>query len=391
MGGIMRLNNRKYSIKGYMNLLIVILIAITYYKFVDNLDSMYRNISAIINKVLSILKPFLGALIIAYILDPLVKWIEFKVLSRINNIKDKYKRPISIGLVVVFIGGLVTIILILIIPATISSIKDLVNNLPSYINKTEDKILELINLIDKKDSYNFVQILNENIKEMFNRLGHMATNGINNILDGVVIFTSKTLNIVLAGIVSFYMLMYKDRIISSTRRILRAYLDDDTVDGIEKFVIEGDKIFVKYVIGKSIDSLIIGIMAFVILTIIKSPYVLLISIIVTITNMIPYFGPLIGMIVGFMFVSFYSSTKALWVLILLFFLQQFDSFYLTPKILGNKIGINPIWIIFSIILGGSLFGIVGMFLGVPVVSVMLITFDKVVEKRLKNKNKFKKE
>ncbi|MCT4594528.1 MAG: AI-2E family transporter [Anaeromicrobium sp.] len=385
----MRLNKKKYFIKGYMNLLIVILIAITYYKFVDNLDSMYRNIGTGINRVLNILKPFLGGLIIAYILDPLVKWIEFKLLSKIKGLK--YKRAISIGLVILFIGGIVTIVLILIIPATISSIKDLVNNLPKYINKSESKILELINLIDKKDSYNFVQMLNGNIKEIFTRLGYKARSSINNILDGVVIFTSKTLNILLACIVSFYVLIYKEKIINSTRRILRAYLDDHRVDEIEKFIIEGDKIFVKYVIGKSVDSLIIGIMAFGILTIIKSPYVILISIVVTITNMIPYFGPLIGMVVGFMFVSFYSSTKALWVLILLFFLQQFDSFYLTPKILGDKIGINPIWIIFSIILGGSLFGLVGMFLGVPVISIILVTFDKVVEKRLKNKNNIRKE
>ncbi|HCL49945.1 MAG TPA: AI-2E family transporter, partial [Clostridiaceae bacterium] len=122
------------------------------------------------------------------------------------------------------------------------------------------------------------------------------------------------------------------------------------------------------------------------LSILKAPYTAIISMVVGITNMIPYFGPFIGMVFGVIIVIFSSPIMALWVFIFLFLLQQFDGWYLGPKILGDMVGLNPVWIILAVILGGGLFGVAGMFLGVPVIAIIKIWIDRCIDKKL-NKNK----
>ena len=140
-----------------------------------------------------------------------------------------------------------------------------------------------------------------------------------------------------------------------------------------------------YIGIKAIDSLIIGIIAFVGLSIIRSPYVFLIALVVGVTNMIPYFGPFVGGVIAVFITLLYSPIKALWVTIFIFALQQFDGLYLGPKILGIQVGLKPFWILTSIMVGGGFFGIWGMLFAVPVVAVIGNILKKYIEKQYKLK------
>ena len=145
-------------------------------------------------------------------------------------------------------------------------------------------------------------------------------------------------------------------------------------------------IFNGFLIGKVIDSLIIGIICLVAMIILQLPYALLLSLIVCITNMIPYFGPIIGAVPGVLIYLFIEPRLAIVFAVLILILQQFDGLYLGPKILGDQTGIKPLWVIFGITVGGAYFGVLGMFLGVPTVAVLTYLINLIIEKKLKRKN-----
>ena len=187
-------------------------------------------------------------------------------------------------------------------------------------------------------------------------------------------------------IVSVYLLKDKETLILNIKKLIYAVLEKEKADSFLKFSNEVNFIFSGFVIGKFIDSLIIGIMCFVGLSMLKIPYALLISLIVGITNMIPYFGPFIGMIPAFFITLFYSPIKALWVLFFIFLLQQFDGFYLGPKILGSSVGLSPLLIILAILIGGGAFGVLGMFLAVPTTAVVILLAERLINRKLKEKD-----
>jgi predicted PurR-regulated permease PerM len=153
-----------------------------------------------------------------------------------------------------------------------------------------------------------------------------------------------------------------------------------------KTLSECNKIFSGFIIGKSIDSLIIGILCFILMTLFKMPYALIISAIVGVTNMIPYFGPFIGAVPGTIILLLMSPLRAFGFIILIFVLQQFDGLYLGPKILGDSTGLKPLWIIFAITLGGNLAGVLGMFFGVPIIAVIAYLANNIIERKLKSKD-----
>ncbi len=149
---------------------------------------------------------------------------------------------------------------------------------------------------------------------------------------------------------------------------------------------EVDEIFSKYIIGKMIDSLIVGIICFMGLWFLKAPYALLMAIIVGVTNMIPYFGPFIGAVPAVIITLFTSPITALWVTLFIIVLQQLDGYIIGPFILGDSVGLSPFWIILAILIGGGLFGILGMLICVPVMAVVRNMFSRYINRRLDEKS-----
>ncbi len=178
-------------------------------------------------------------------------------------------------------------------------------------------------------------------------------------------------NIILAFVISCYLMSDRNALLHNIKKILYAIFDQTVAYKIIVTVKECNQLFSQFIIGKFIDSLIIGILCFILMSFLNLPYADLISLVVGITNMIPYFGPFIGAIPGTIILLIISPKQALIFVLLILALQQFDGAILGPRILGESVGLRPIWIIFAITVGGALGGVLGMFLGVPIVAVII--------------------
>ncbi|AOT71205.1 AI-2E family transporter [Geosporobacter ferrireducens] len=383
----MNMQQYKRYVKNSLQLLFVLFAAILFYKLIDNIGTIYQSFGERIASIRKVLNPFLIGIFIAYILNPIVKWFERKIYGPIFEDKKvyKYNRLFSTITVYIILIGLISLTITHVVPGILLNIMDLIAKLPTFIYNNESRIVEWVNQVYANDVYNIVGAIEDNINSIFNRLAVILQNSLNNIVASIVTFTSSILTLILALMISFYFLIDKDSLIHGTQRFLRALFDDRHIDKLIKFCKEADEIFVKFIVGKSIDSFIIGCICYVGLLFAKSRYAVLISIIVGITNMIPYFGPLIGVPIAFLIASLNNPIKALWIALFIFILQQFDGMVLGPKILGDSVGVRPLWIIFSIILGGSLYGVIGMFLGVPVIAVAKITVERLIDRRLEEK------
>lgn len=369
----------------------VIVASLLFFKFVENWEVTKLNIKSFIN----IISPFLIAFLIAYLLYPLIHWTEIKIVSKIKirNLKitkPKTKLIISIFLVYVVFISFIVLTLFYVVPEILNSINILIIDGSSYLNKLYKNWPENLKLLYAKypaiDMEEINDKINDYIPSMLTHVSNILSNLLPILTKMLLSLISSLLNFILSLIIAFYMIIEKDRFINKGKNIIYAFFSNSTATKTLETIKHCNSIFTRFVIGKALDSLIIGFLCFIILLIAKMPYPLLISVIVGITNMIPYFGPLIGAIPGFFIVCIANPQKAFWFLIIVFALQQFDGLFLGPKILGDSTGLTPFWVIFSIIIGGAFFGAIGMFLGVPVFGVINYLFNKSISKRLKEKN-----
>lgn len=358
----------------YIEFLPIIVIAIVMYKAIDRIDGLVN----ILLYLLKILQPFFWGVGIAYALNPLVSFFEKKL---------KTKRIFSILLAYIIVLGVVITIITIVIPMITRNIIDLIDNYDLYKGKSIKYFNEVIVKSKVYTDLNLKKFMNI---DAFTTYIADIPNTLTSILDHLFGFAFNFLGflfkVIVGAVIAVYMLLDKDRFQLGIRKILYGNLTESKASKVVLFFKDVHHIFSRYIIGKSIDSLIIGFLCFIGLIIIDVRYAALLAIIVGLTNMIPYFGPFIGMVPAFILTIFYSPVKALWVVVFIFALQQFDGYYLGPKILGDSVGLSPFWIILGIIVGGSLMGLLGMLIAVPVVAVCQLIFTRIIEKKLANKN-----
>lgn len=354
----------------YIEFLPILIILFILFKLINNIGNVY----SFIKSILSIIVPFIWALGIAYILNPLMKYLETKF---------KFKRWLSILITYVIVIGLITLFINTFLPKIVKNMGDLFVHAPDYIDET---VKWFDSNVRHSQIYSaLMNNSNDTVSNLLNKIPALTNSFINTFLNKTIKFTSSLIKFVFGLIISIYFLLDKESLIENLKKLLLAISGYKHYSSIISFLQEVDIVFSKYIIGKFIDSLIIGLMCFVGLTFLKAPYPALIAFIVGLTNMIPYFGPLIGMIPAFIITLFFSYIKAFWVLIFIILLQQFDGWYLGPKILGNRIGLSPIWIIFAITIGGGTFGVLGMFLSVPIAAIIKTYLEKFINGKLNNK------
>lgn len=357
----------------HLDLVPILIIAFLLFKAINNIEFLAAGSWFFIK----ILTPFFWAFGIAYILNPLMVHIEKRF---------KLKRALSILIVYMIVIGLITLTVTIVSPTIASNVGELVNNMPNYARQTEgwfNTNIGKFNLVNNTDILNWI---NNFLTTSLDKLTEILNTGVNAILTKAISFTSSFLKMIFGFIISIYILKDKEVFKKSIKKFLYAIFNEESVNNFLIFGNEVNELFSQYIIGKFIDSSIIGFLCAIGLIILQIPYALLISFIVGITNMIPYFGPFIGMIPAVIITLFYSPIKALWVLLFIFILQQFDGWFLGPKILGDKVGVSPFWIILAITIGGATFGVLGMFLGVPIIAIIKTSLQRFVSKRLKNKN-----
>ena len=372
-------NNKYYTIALYT------IAVVTICSLIIRVIMNWESTSSTISHALKVLYPFLFGLLIAYFLNPLSKILDHFLNRFFKDRHPGIRKGLSILLSYIIVLGLIITVLFYIIPQIIDSLTQItsfINSAQSGYNQFMDKVLELESTHPEWD----LSGINDAMEEIPDKIINIITKAIPTIIPTIyntsMSLISGFLNVIIAIIVSFYMLIDKNRLIFNAKRVIYAIFGQKTGDKLLHTGSECNRIFSSFIIGKLIDSLIIGILCFIAMSILKLPYALIISVIVGVTNMIPYFGPFIGAVPGILLLLFVSFKYALIFTVLIIVLQQFDGLYLGPKILGESTGLRPLWIIFAITVGGSMAGVLGMFLGVPTLAVIAYILNYFIEKRL---------
>lgn len=360
-------NHKFESNKKYFTICIysiaVILIGCLIFRFVTQWNITQK----ILHNIWDTLFPFFMGFLIAYIMNPVVSFFQRNIFDKfIPKQKKRFSRGLSIVLsYLVFIGCLI-ICLTFILPQLYESIRELSLQIPNIYKtvvqlfekyqKTSSHLLppEVLEIIETKTLPKLMNLSNQIISQIIPMLYNMSLS-----------LAKWLFNIFIAFVVSVYMTTDKKILKLTLKKIVLAIFNENQSYTVLKTFKDCHEIFSSFIIGKSIDSLIIGILCFFLMTILRLPYTVLISVIVGLTNMIPYFGPFIGAVPGAFILFIVSPMKTLIFIIMIFVLQQFDGLILGPKILGNSTGVRPLLILFSITIGGEYFGPLGMFLGVP--------------------------
>ncbi len=372
--------NRKYTtIAVYA--FIVLASAGLFFIILSGLSEFTRAIGSYI----SILYPFLYGFVIAYILNFFMIFAE-KWLNRTALKKEKFKQPrkvLALILAYFFAAAFIALFLAFILPQLISSITGLVRELPRYIQNISEFISQL------SETYTLdpriVGFLNERWIELGDSLNSLAKDILPMTLEFLRNTAMSIWNIFLGIVISLYLLADKTKFAATGKKLIYGLLNPYHAAKVLELLSRTQRIFSKFLVGKVLDSLIVGIIAFVALSIFKMPYVILISFIIAVTNIIPFFGPFIGAVPSFIIIFFVSPIQALWFLLFIFLLQQLDGNYIGPKILGDSLGISSFWILFAILVGGKILGFAGLIAGVPLFVLIYSIIKEYVEMRLKNK------
>ena len=328
--------------------------------------------------VLSVFKPIFVGIMIAYILDVMVRFL---------NGKLKIKRGIAITLVLIFVVALVAVCSYFAIPFLVDTIRKLINSITAHLIGHDSGINRFIYYISTStniDLSDFDSIkIEETLLEFLNRFVQTFSS---TVVNRIVWFGSSMVNVLTSIMMAIYMLIEKDSLLKWFRRLIKAVFSENKGNYILGAFTMANGVFKKFIIGKFIDSSIIGVLCLIIFKIFGIEYAVVFSIIIGVGNMIPYFGPIFSAIPVVLILVIINPQSALIALISIIVLQQLDGNVIGPKILSENIGVSAFWILFGVTVFGMAFGFVGMIAGVPLVVVAKNLVEDYVDIKLKQRN-----
>lgn len=355
---------------------------------------IYRlpGILSFLKKIMSVLQPVIIGLIIAYLVNPIANSINGGLLKlakkRFNKnpaIVRKISKAVSVfGALAVFLLFLILIIY-MIVPQFIESISSMIKVLPGQLDA-----------FIKEISTEFER--NKELQDLINAVYEYEKNWLQNDLAGYVnsfatYFASGVWSVVsflkdfaVGLIFALYILFNKALLMRQFRKLLYACINNTVVEHIFRTGNKANKIFSGFIYGKLLDSFIIGVLCFIGISILKIPYTMLVAVVIGVTNIIPVFGPYLGGIPCAALILLTDPMKGLYFIIFIILLQALDGNFIGPKILGNSTGLSAFWVVFAIVVGGGLFGVLGMLIGVPLFAVLYYIITAFVNFRLKRKN-----
>ena len=376
--------DKKYLYWG-ITAFLVISASVLFYMLLHHLPE----IQGMWSKIVTILAPFIWGLVLAYLLLPLTRALE-KLFSsprmRKAHIKGKFARIAAIVVSEIVLLVILTAFVLLILPQLYSSIETIVVNSPEYYKKMTDWLelrLEDHPEVEQYVSQALETLSNQLMDIVNNRLLPSMGSVLSSLTTGVFAALKGVYNLIVGIIVSIYLLANREIAKAGFRKVLYSVFSIETAEKIRAGLVFTDKTFMGFLSGKLLDSAIIGLICYIVCAILKMPYTLLVSVIIGLTNIIPFFGPLIGAVPSAFIILLVDPLKCLIFVVFIVVLQQIDGNIIGPKILGSTVGINGFWVMFSIILGGGLFSFAGMILGVPVFVVLYTALSALVDKQLR--------
>ena len=352
--------------------LFVVCVGIAFYLFLSNFDEVRLRL----NSLGKVIQPFVAGFALAYLLNIPASYLEKNFFTRF-----KFRRMLSILTAYLLAVLLLAVLLSSVVPQVVQSVVDLVNNSEGYINNLNATALWLSDRfgLDQRE----LEPLLISYQDLLRRAASLITAALPQLLDFGMAVGNGLVTALTAVISSVYMVTSKDALMGQMRRVTYALLSRDKADRVLRISRQANEVFSGFIAGKIIESAIIGMLCFAGMTIFRMQYALLISVVVGVTDVIPFFGPFIGAIPSIMILLIVDPWDALYFGIFVLALQQFDGNILGPKILGDSTGLSPIWVLVAIIVGGGLFGFAGMLLGVPTFAVLYALTREWVTDRLR--------
>lgn len=383
----MKINvEKKYLQIGLISFMVIIG-SILFYYFLFH----FEKVTGTVKSIFKILMPFIDGLVMAYLFSPIVNYLELNVF-KVNNWKDKAKKRLRAFLCIFVIIGFLMLVyafLYSIIPEISTNIQNIQENYTAYEKNVtsffEDTVKKYPELNDLYQQ-NISEITKKTDEYVTEKLLPKVSDGVVSLTSGIIGAVKAVLNFFVGLIIAFYAMYNKEKFSGQWKKLIYAIMRRSTANGFIHNMRFTSKTFQNFIVGKLCDSVIIGLICFVVMSIMGLPYVILISVVIGITNMIPLFGPFIGAIPSAILLFMVSPTQALYFIIMIIILQQFDGNILGPKILGESTGLSGFWVIFAIIIFGGWLGVVGWIVGVPLFAVIYSAIKSYVNARLTAKN-----
>ena len=349
--------------------------AVRFYLALNNIPT----IQTVFSNAISIISPFIYAFAIAFILNRPMMWFERTLFK-----DKKKKRILSVAVTFSIAISLISVLMVLVLPQIGLSIAYLVEAMPGFIQSVSQTAMEVMEQIHLNSR------LSRQVQEMWNNIGTGIMDFTVSVLPGVVNVSigigNAIIKSIMSTIIAIYMLASKDRLKFQIKKFFYAYFSKNFAEETFELGRMSNTIFSDFIIGKMIDSTIIGIIAFIGMLFIYPDYAVLIAIIIGITNMIPFFGPFIGAIPSVFILLILSPFAAFVFLIFIIVLQQIDGNIIGPKVLGSSLGLSPLWILVGIIVGNGAMGFLGMVIGVPTFAVIYNLVSCNTKKKLEEKD-----
>lgn len=393
----MKINMNNKYIKWGVTAFCVLAAGISFYYLIFHISNILTNI----NKMLNIIMPVLIGLVIAYLLTPILNTLEKNVLNPLfdrmkikKTVKrDRWVRGIGVILTSVLLILILYILVSMLVSQIVPSIQTIVKDFDTYVDNFSSWLNKLLE--DNPDLRNYILPQVDNLsKELEEWLADTATlisksgEVLKTVSMSILSILKFVWNFVIGFIISIYVLCSKETFTSQSKKVIYAAFDRSTANSVLKGFGFIHHTFSGFISGKVLDSVIIGLLCFIGTTLLNIPYAMLVSVIVGVTNIIPFFGPYIGAIPSaflILLVDLSHPQKCLYFIIFILILQQFDGNVLGPKILGDSTGLSGFWVIFAITVFGGLFGIPGMIIGVPIFAVIFASAKYTVNRSLRKK------
>ena len=387
----MKLNmNKKYTTIAVYAFL-VIAAAITFFFVI----SEHSVVGRMAGTFFGLMTPFIYGAALAYVLNPVLNWLEKKVFPKVfgDRVSKRSRRGLGVLLTFLFGCAVVALFLAVLIPQIVESIDNLAQSIYAFLPQAQNFLNDLIAQYGTNEMLvDVLSMLGVDISDPSMALQRLATRSytfltqvLPNLFGGVMRFTSGLLDVVVGIIIAIYLLLSKEIFYAQVKKLLFAFFPRRVAQATLNLTHDSNAIFCGFISGKILDSAIIGVLCFIGCSVLQMPYTVLVSFIVGVTNVIPYFGPFIGAIPSIFIIMIADPLKSLVFAVFGLILQQRDGNIIGPKILGDSTGLSAFWVIFAVTFFGGLFGFVGMLIGVPTFAVIYALVRNFAEFKLGKK------
>lgn len=357
----------------------------------------YKMIFDAIRFVFGIIFPFLLGGGIAFVLNVPMSFFEEKLFYnrylKDKKIANRIARPISLVLTIAVLIGVVVLVMFVVIPELTKTVISLGKTIQTFIPEAQRFLEELFT--DNSEVRAWLDGLNLNLDQLVDQAVSFFQNGAGNILNSTMSaigsIVSGVTTFVIAFVFACYVLLQKEKLRVQVQKVLYAFLPENKVESFLEVCSLTSKTFSSFLAGQCVEALILGTMFFVVMSIINMPYSLLVGVLIAFTALIPIFGAFIGCFVGAFLILMVDPLQALIFVIMFLVLQQIEGNFIYPKVVGSSVGLPSIWVLAAVTIGGSLMGVVGMLIFIPIVSVIYTLFRSSVYKRLRKKHRYEAE